>query len=114
MKVDLSLEEGEMFFRTADREVAICADGLDDWFDFPDDVKQITLVVEEDAAYVDESIHVYYYPSVNSCFSYDTYGLTRSDMFESLYLLDPAIDFVIEKMGLPPQGVFSVSLEYEE
>lgn len=115
MKIDLKRNSGDWFFRDGDRVVSICYEKLVDWFDLPEDVKNITLDVS--AANFDigeESVSVYYYPSVHEGFLYDTYGLTKEGMLESLNVLCPTVKYIVQQMDLPPQGVLYVSLEYME
>ena len=113
MKIDLKRHAGDWFFRDDDRVVSICYEKLVDWFDLPEDVKNITLDVSGDFDLGEESVIVYYYPSAHEGFLYDTYGLTKEGMLESLNVLCPTVAYIVQQMALPPQGVLFVTLEYE-
>ena len=116
MRIHLSIQKGSLFFRDNDKDIAICSEGLYDWFDFPEDVREITLDVSREATYDhgEESVVIYYYPAACTCFQYDTYGLTKDFTFERLNVLDKAMEYIVQQMALPPQGVLYVSLEYTE
>jgi len=117
MKIEINKDDAffknDAFFRDTDNRVVVCSTELHDWFEFPQDVKQVTLALSQETN-GEDSVAVYYYPSVNTCFQYDTYGLTKCGMFESLTVLDRVIDYVVGQMDLPAQGVLNVSVEYAE
>jgi len=113
-KIRIDLKDGGVFFRAAGTRVAICCEGLDEWFDVPHDVHKITLVVSQKIGCDEESVNVYYYPSVHGhADTYDTYGLTKDGLLGKLGVLDATIRHIITQMGLPPQGVLNASIEYE-
>jgi len=117
MKIALNIKKGDEFFKSTDNKVLICSEGLEEWFDFPRGVENITLTVSREVACDEDSINIYYYPSVHGVYkedTYDTYGLTQNGVFEDLCVLDHSMRHVIKQMDLPSQGILNVALEYEE
>jgi len=117
MKIELSIKKGDEFFKSNDNKLLICPEGLEEWFDFPGDVDKVTLVVSEQVTCGEDSINIYYYPSVHGVYqedTYDTYGLTQNGVFEDLCVLDRVVRHIVKQMDLPSQGILNVMLEYEE
>ena len=108
---ELVRQEGRRFFKDAD--IAVCARGLQEWFDIPSHVGNITLEVSEHSDFEDTALYVFYYPSVHDRLL-DCYGLTRKGHFEALIMSACTIKYLVQEMDLPPQGVLNISVEYEE
>ena len=118
MRIDLNITEYDGFFRSTDNKIALCFGELYEWFDFPEDVKAITLALSKENTFDEETVSVYYYPSAHPSTyrkqRYDTYGLTKNGMFLCLGVLDHVVRHIVKQMDLPPQGILYVSSEYEE
>jgi len=92
------------FFRSTDDKLVICSEGLKEWFDFPVGTEKVTLVLSGQFTRGEDSINIYYYPSVRRVYrqdTYDTYGLTQNGVFEDLCVLDRVMRHVVKQMDLP-------------